>query len=101
MDNPLMVSAMVFILAAGTGLWSQRCLSPLSDCRNILFIMCTFLGIGAAGACLFNLVYLLFTGRFAQADVQMAGTIVTLIALWKALNAVIGKLNNVLQKKSE
>lgn len=101
MDNPLIVSVIIFIVAVGIGLWSQWCLPRLSDSRNILFIICFFFGIGAAGACIFNLVYLLFNGRIAQDSVQMVGSIVTLGVLWKPLNCVIGKLNNALQKISK
>ena len=101
MDNPLIVSAIIFIMAVGIGLWSQCCLPRLSDSRNILFILFLYLGIVSAGSCIFNLVYLLFTGQLAHGDVQLFGTIVTLVVLWKPLMYVIGKIDDALQKISE
>ena len=101
MDNPLSVSVIIFIVAVGIGLWSQWCLPRLSDSRNILFILFLYLGIVSAGSCIFNLVYLLFTGQLAHGDVQLFGTIVTLVVLWKPLMYVIGKIDDALQKISE
>jgi len=101
MDNPLIISAIIFIVAVGLGLWSQYCLPRLSDSRNILFILFLFLGIVSAGSCIFNLVYLLFTGQRAHGDVQLFGTIVTLVVLWRPLMYVIGKIDDALQKISE
>ncbi|MEG1210951.1 MAG: hypothetical protein RSE29_07505 [Leclercia sp.] len=99
MDSPLIVSAVIFIVAVVLGLWSQYCLPRLSDSRNILFIIFLFLGIGSGGSCLFNLAHLLFTGQIAHGDVQVVGTFVTLGVLWKPLNFLMGKLDDALQKK--
>lgn len=73
MDSPLVISFIIFIAAVGVGLWSQHCLPRLSDSRNMLFIICFFLGLGSAASCLFHLLYLLLVGQRAQGDIAAFG----------------------------
>ncbi|BFO34084.1 hypothetical protein ACN9PN_08330 [Klebsiella pasteurii] len=99
MDSPLVISAAIFLAAVGVGLWSQYCLPRLSDNRNILFIICFFLGLGSAASCLFHLLYLLLVGQSAQGDVATFGTLITIAALWKPLNYVTGKVDDAANKR--
>ncbi|VUS33011.1 hypothetical protein [Klebsiella spallanzanii] len=101
MDSPLVISAIIFFAAVGVGLWSQFCLPRLSDTRNILFILCLFSGIGSAASCIFNLLYLLLTGRGAQGGMSMFGTLITVAVLWKPLNYMIGKLDDASTKRQQ
>ena len=101
MDIPLVISFIIFIAAVGVGLWSQYCLPRLSDSRNILFIICFFLGIGSAASCLFHLLYLLLVGQSAQGDIAAFGTLITIAALWKPLNYVTDAANKRKGKRKE
>ncbi|MDS7906833.1 MULTISPECIES: hypothetical protein [Klebsiella] len=98
MDSPLVISAAIFLAAVGVGLWSQYCLPRLSDNRNILFIICFFLGLGSAASCLFHLLFLLIEGQSAQGGSAWFGPLIVLGALWKPLNYIAGKLDAVLTK---
>lgn len=95
MDSPLIISFIMLIATVGVGLWSQLCLPQLSGTRNVLFILCLFLGIGSAASCLFHLLYLLFVGQNAQGDISLIGTLITVAALWKPLNYVIGLQDDI------
>ncbi len=99
MDSPLVISFIIFIAAVGVGLWSQHCLPRLSDSRNMLFIICFFLGLGSAASCLFHLLYLLLVGQRAQGDIAAFGTLITIAALWKPLNYVTGKVDDAANKR--
>lgn len=101
MDSPLVISAILFFAAVAVGLWSQYCLPRLSDSRNILFIICLFVGIGSAASGIFNLLYLLLVGHDAQGNASAFGALIIVAVLWKPLNYVIGKLDDASTKRQD
>ena len=100
MDDPLFVEVAFFVVAIVVCVWSQYFLPPLSDARNILFLITLFIGGGALLGLLTDGLCMLVTGDVASEGGRLIGSIVLLVILWKPVNYLAGIVNDAKQKSN-